>query len=320
MFAQDAASLTVTIVDPKSAMMPGAEVTLTDRLHGTVTRVKTPALGYVIFDPLNPGDYSLEVSKAGFKTFLVEKLEINVRDRRILRLQLQSATAKTTEEKVVDRNQAPFSDAGLGMTFDRQYIDNLPANGRNAESLILLAPGITTSAGNKGGSGFNSSGVRSNANYITVDGVGLNLPIGGGGVFTAGAGGATEIIPLDAMQEMRVQTGAFAPEFGRTQGAQVAITSLAGANAMHGSIYYYLRRDKYDASDWFAHARGLDKGTEHQNRPGLTLGGPAVKNRTFLFLSLEELKLTSPYTSVVTVPDLASRRSATQSNSLSRNG
>ncbi len=312
MFAQDAASLTVTIVDPKSAMMAEAEVTLTDTRHGTVTHVKTEKLGFVIFEPLNPGDYTLEVAKAGFKTFRVEQLEINVRDRRVLRLEMVSAAAKEPEEKAA-RNQAPSNDAGLGMTLDRAYIDNLPANGRNTESLIMLAPGITTSAGNKGGSGFNASGVRSNANYVTLDGVSVNLPIGGGssGTISPRAGGATEIIPIDAMQEMRVQTVSPAPEFGRTQGAQIAITSPGGTNSLHGSVYYYIRRDKFDSNDWFSNSIGFAKGKEHENRPGLTIGGPAIKNRTFFFLSLEQLKLTSPYSIVTTVPDLASRRSTT---------
>jgi hypothetical protein len=312
MFAQDAASLTVTIVDPKSAMMSDAEITLTNTDRGVVTRAKTEKLGFVIFDPLKPGNYTIEVVKAGFNTFRVEQLEINVRDRRVLRLEMLAAAAAATPGVVVERNQAPSTDSGLSMVFDRQFIDNLPANGRSAESLILLVPGITTSAGNKGGSGFNSSGVRSNANFVTVDGVSVNLPVGGvSGAISPGAGGATEIIPIDAMQEMRVQTAALAPEFGRSQGAQVAITSLAGTNSFHGSLYYYLRRDKYDANDWFANAGGFGKGKEHQNRPGLAFGGPAVKNRTFFFLSLEELKLTSPYSIFVTVPDLASRRSTT---------
>ena len=309
MFAQDAASLTVTIVDAKSAMLPDAEITLTDTRHGTVTHAKTEKPGYVIFDPLNPSDYTLEVVKAGFKSFRMEQLEINIRDRRILRLEMQPAAA--SEDKVLGRNQAPSNDAGLGMLFDRQYIEHLPANGHNAESLILLAPGITTSAGNKGGGGFGSSGVRPNANHVTLDGVEMNLPIGGSGVISAGAGGATEIITTDAMQEMRVQTGAFAAEFGRTPGAQVAISSLAGTNNFHGSLYYYLRRDKYDASDWFAKAGGLAKGKEHQNRPGINIGGPIAANRTFFSMSLEEVKLTSPYSIFVVVPDLASRRSAT---------
>ena len=85
MFAQDAASLTVTIVDAKSAMQSDAEISLTDTRHGTVTKVKTEKLGYVIFDPLNPSDYTIEVVKAGFKPFRMEQVEINLRDRRILR-------------------------------------------------------------------------------------------------------------------------------------------------------------------------------------------------------------------------------------------
>ncbi len=304
-------------------MVPEAEVTLTDALHGTVTKVKTQALGYVIFDPLNPSEYTIEIVKAGFQTFRMEHLGVSLRDRRMLRLQLTLASAKATEVKVVERSEAPSSDAGLGITLEQQYIENLPANGRNVESLILLTPGITSASGGRGGEGFNSNGLRSNTNYFTLDGVSLNRgsqgggaggggPFGGGGgpgPISAGAGGATELITIDSLQEMRVQTSAFAPEFGRTPGAQITMTSRGGTNNYHGSVFMYLRRSEFDANDWFANAGGYGKGQDHQNRPGATFGGPLIKNKTFFFLSVEELKLTAPYTVISSVPDLATRRS-----------
>ena len=81
------------------------------------------------------------------------------------------------------------------------------------------------------------------------------------------------MITIDAMQEMKVQTSSFAPEFGRSPGAQVVMTSRGGTNKLHGSLYYYGRRDAFDANDWFANAGGYPKGKEQENRPGETLGG-----------------------------------------------
>src|SRR5437773_2177511 len=99
------------------------------------------------------------------------------------------------------------------------------------------------------------------------------------------------MISIDAMQEMKVQTSSFAPEFGRSPGAQVAMTSRGGGNDIHGSLFYYARRDRFDANDWFANAGGYPRGRELQDRPGGVLGGPVVKNKLFFFLSFEKLKL-----------------------------
>jgi len=323
-FAQDAAALKVTVFDPSGAVVPEAEITLTDTLHGNVMKVKSQADGSAVFEPLTPSDYNLEAIKTGFNQFRLTNLTVSLRDRRAIRVDLQVTNAKATEVKVIERTEAPSSDAGLGVTLENSYLEHLPANGRNVESLLLMTPGITTAAGGKGGGGVNANGLRSNMNYFTLDGVSMNNPVAGGGPgggggrfggpgggdgpFSAGAGGATEMISIDAMQEMRVQTSAYAPEFGRSPGAQVTMTSRGGTNAYHGTVFYYLRNDKFDANDWFANAGGYGKGKERQNRPGVTFGGPLVKNKTFFFLSIEDLKLTAPYSVIAVVPDLASRR------------
>jgi hypothetical protein len=322
--AQDSATLTVTVVDQSAAMVPGAALTLRDTLHGTVKEATTPEDGHATFGSLQPSEYSLVVLKSGFNEYHIDRLILNVRDRQTLRVELKVSPAAGTSVEVNDRAEAMSSDAGQGISLDQQYIQNLPANGRNAESLILMTPGITSAAGGKADGGFNANGLRSNTNYFTLDGVSLNQSIGGGGGPGGGRGGfggggalpgavggsATEMITIDAMQEMKVQTSSFAPEFGRTPGAQIAMTSRGGTNSFHGSLFYYWRSDAYDANDWFADQSGRPKGKERQNRPGGTFGGPIIKNKTFFFVSFEKLKLLSPYTLLATVPDMASRQAA----------
>ena len=271
-----------------------------------------------------PGSTSWRSRRQASRSTRIDPLILNVRDRQILRVELKVSAAAGTSVEVSAHAEALSSDAAQGVTLDQQYIQNLPANGRNAESLILMTPGITTAAGGKGGGGFNANGLRSNTNYFTLDGVSMNQSMGGGGGPGGGRGGpmgggspgggapggSTEMISIDAMQEMRVQTSSFAPEFGRSPGAQVAISSRGGTNQLHGSVFYYTRSDKFDANDWFANAGGYPRGREHQSRPGGVLGGPLRKNRTFFFVSFEKASLTAPYTVVATVPDMASRQSA----------
>ena len=112
------------------------------------------------------------------------------------------------------------------------------------------------------------------------------------------------------MQEMRVQTSSFAPEFGRSPGAQIVMTSRGGSNSLHGSLYDYLRNQRFDANDWFANQSGFARGAERQSRPGGTFGGPIIKNRTFFFVNIEHLSLVSPTSVIASVPNVATRLAA----------
>jgi Carboxypeptidase regulatory-like domain/TonB dependent receptor len=323
-FAQDWATLNVTVVDPSGATVPGASAVLTDLQRGSVNRAQTDESGYAIFDFLQPSNYSLSVTKSGFAEQRVDRLVLQDRDRQTLRMELKVNPTAATEIEVSDRADAFSSDVAAGTPLDQQFIQNLPVNGRDAQSLILLAPGITSPSGNA--NDFNANGLRSNTNYFTLDGVSMNQTVGGGGGAGGGAGfgglgggpalggvgggASTNLISVDAMQEMKVQTSSFAPEFGRSPGAQIVITSRGGTNDIHGSLFYYGRRTAFDANDWFANAGGYGKGQVTQNREGGTVGGPIQKNKTFYFAYFEKLNLIAPYTAIAIVPDLAARQSA----------
>ena len=126
-------------------------------------------------------------------------------------------------------------------------------------------------------------------------------------------GGTNSLVPVDDMQEFRIQTSTFSPEFGRTPGAQISIVTRSGNNSFHGSAFDYLRNDVLDAKNWFngyTHNPPLKKAEERQNDFGGTFGGPILKNRTFFFFSYEGLRLRLPATTLSTVPDLAARQNA----------
>ena len=325
--AQDSATLTVTVFDPSAAIVPGAKVTLTDLQRGTVIQQETGDNGFSVFEFLQPGDYSLAVEKQGFERYQVEQMTLTVRARQTFRVELKLAVAGASVQ-VTARAQSLSSEAAEGVTFEQTYVRDLPDNGRNAETLVYMSPGISPATDGSGG--FDANGLRSTTNYFTLDGVSLNQsPTGGGTPFGGGGGGfgrggfggssaavlgganaSTSLISIDAMQEMRVQTSSFAPEFGRTPGAQVVMTSRAGTNDLHGTVYDYIRSSTFDANDWFANAGGYGKGSEHQERPGGVLGGPITKDKTFFFVAFEKLTLTSPESLVEIVPDLPSRASA----------
>ena len=324
---QDLATITITVMDSSNATVPGAGITLLNLHRGTISHGDTNATGYITFDSLAPGDYSLEVTKTGFRTHRIELLTLNVRDRQTLRVDLQISAASNTTIEVTDRAEVLSADAAQGVSLDQEYVKNLPVNGRDPQSLVLMAPGVSSAAGGRGDGGIHANGLRSNTNYYTLDGVSTNSPVGGGGPGPGGPGGpgggfggppggaggggsAAAPLSIDSMQEMKVQTSSFAPEFGRSPGAQIVMTSRGGTNDFHATLYYYLRNDKFDANDWFANAGGYPRGKERQNRPGGVFGGPILKKKTFFFVSFEELRLVAPYSVIADVPTLQTRRSA----------
>src|SRR5262249_51399054 len=140
-------------------------------------------------------------------------------------------------------NESP----AVGTVVDRQFVSNLPLNGRSFQSLFELTPGTIltkTDANNQGQ--FSVNGQRANANYFMVDGVSANIGIGTGlSSFQASSGslpgltafgGTNNLASIDSLQEFKIQTSSYAPEFGRTPGAQVSIVTRSGTNDLHGTL------------------------------------------------------------------------------------
>ncbi|QOY91392.1 TonB-dependent receptor [Paludibaculum fermentans] len=319
--AQSSAALSGQIVDPSKANIVGAKVTLTDLQHGSQRTTTSNDSGIYIFEPVEPGQYSLQIQAKGFAELTLNLIELKVRDRKSLKseLVLESTRSSVTVE---GETLGISSDVSVGVAVEENYLRHLPVNGRTVNALTQMAPGIVSGVGP--GGELNSNGLRSNTNYYILDGVSysggaglLGGPGGGGGpmmgpALAMGAGGATGLNSpsLDSLEEVRIQTSTFAPEFGRTPGAQISMTSRGGTNALHGSAYDYFRNDKFNANDWFANAAGLDRGAMHQNQFGGTLGGALVKNKTFLFGSADLALRDVPQTVVANVPSLLARNAA----------
>ena len=149
-----------------------------------------------------------------------------------------------------------------------------------------------------------------------VDGVSANIGIsaaltaGSGLAGTLGStsvlGGTNSLVSVDALQEFRIQTSTYAPEFGRTPGGQISIVTRSGTNQFHGTAFDYFRNDVLDANDWFngfTNNPPLPKAEERQNDFGGTFSGPIVRSRTFFFFSYEGLRLRLPQTTLTLVPD-----------------
>lgn len=318
----ESAVISGRVTDASGAVVIGAEVRLQSAEHNTTATTNTNAAGIYNFATIQPGVYNLTVRKEGFRQVDFVGLVANVQAHIDQNFQLQ--VGAVSESITVKAEGAPLvntQDAAVSTVVDRQFVENMPLNGRSFQSLIELTPGATITPGDFQEPGqFSFNGQRPSANYFMVDGVSANVAVnsqpspnqnsaGTTPGFTV-SGGTNGLVSVDAMQEFRIQTSTYAPEFGRTPGGQVSIVTRSGTNRFHGTAFDYLRNDVLDANDWFSNHAGLAKSEERQNDFGGVLGGPIWKDHTFFFLSYEGLRLRLPEVVSTFVPGAAARAGA----------
>jgi hypothetical protein len=314
------------VTDPSGAVVAGAQVEIRNVDTNLAVMSGTNGDGLYTIPSLHPGHYVISVRKAGFKTVSVTQLDLNVQDNVVRNFALQVGSSSESVTVTAEGEKINTTDGSVSTVVDRNFAENLPMNGRSFQTLIQLTPGVALTVSNTSDNGqFSINGQRASANYWMVDGVGANIGIGsdnssaaGNGLGGASAsfsvlGGTNSLVSVDAMQEFRIQTSTYAPEFGRTPGGQISIITRSGTNQYHGSVFDYLRNDFFDASDWFngyINNPPLPKAKERQNDFGGTFSGPLLKDRTFFFFSYEGLRLRLPRTTLSTVPDLNARKNA----------
>jgi hypothetical protein len=325
--------------DPSNGSVDGADITLRNEQTGGTRNTKSNESGFYSLPALRPGTYRLMVRASGFQTIVREGIQLEVGDSARLDFALTIGSSQTT---ITVRGGPPLintADASVGTVIDRNLIDQMPLNGRGIQTLVELTPGvIVVPVVDVNRSQFVINGQRSDANYFTVDGVSANFAVAnspsleflhsttttagqaGGGMLPANnfLGTFSNLLSPEALEEFKIQTSTYAPEFGHLPGGQIDLISRSGTKRYAGSLFEYLRNDATDANDWFNDAQGLPKAALRFNNFGGTFGGPVRlphvydgKDRTFFFLSVDFLKIKQPQPAVtILVPTLSARESA----------
>ena len=237
-FGQNA-ELSGLIQDPSNSGVSGAEVTIRNEQTGGRRNTISNVSGFYSLPALSPGRYRLSIRAIGFETIVRQGIKLEVGENARMDFSLRLGDVRTEVTVHGDSPLINSNDASVGTVIDRDTIDKMPLNGRGIQALIELSPGVVTvpvTPGNRGR--FAINGQRSDANYFTVDGVSANFalmkpltPSSPGNKFPYQAGGAmipannflgtfSNLVSPDALQEFKIQTSTFAPEFGRSPGAR----------------------------------------------------------------------------------------------------
>lgn len=302
-------------------------------LTGVKYVTSTDGEGIYTIPNLPPGPYRIQVSKPGFKALIKPDIILNVQDALSINFTLPIGASSVV---VTVEGGAPLINTqspAVSTVVDRNFVENMPLNGRSFQDLILLTPGVVTNSPQEGAtpgaSGeFSVNGQRTESNYYIVDGVSANggtypgvpTSLGTSGSLPAATalGTSQGLVSVDALEEFRVQSSTYSAEYGRNPGGQFSFVTRSGTNQWHGSAFEYLRNSVFDANEWFNDYDGLPKPPERQNDFGGTLGGPVEiprlydgKNRSFFFFSYEGLRLRQPQAALTTeVPTLSVRAAA----------
>ncbi|MBV9442950.1 MAG: TonB-dependent receptor, partial [Acidobacteriaceae bacterium] len=300
-------SISGTVRDPSNAPVMGATLVLTNTATNETRTTTSNNLGYYSFPLLPPAAYSLKIDQSGFRSFVVQKLTLDVAQALTQDVNLQIGNSSQTVTVTESGPQLETETSSLGQVLSNETIVDLPINGRNAYGFAQLVPGVRTpnlftqvAYASYNDQFISINGSRVNANIFYLDG-GINSEPGfnGPGIFPS----------IDLVQEYKVQTNNFSAEFGNTSGGVINVVTKSGTNQVHGSAYDFLRNDIFDANDFFANRAGVPISPLRFNPFGATLGGPVWipkvyngKDKTFFFFSYEGLRWVRSYTANGTYP------------------
>jgi Carboxypeptidase regulatory-like domain len=280
-----------TVTDKGGAVVPDATVELLNTATNETKTTTTVAAGEYTFANVPPGTYTLKISKTGFATITFANLKVDVTKTYTYNATLEVSSGKEVIE-VSAQSQAELqtADAVVGNVVGESELMRLPTLGRDSRELLTLQPMSTpfesSNGGGFGNSGGTIAGARSDQNVFNLDGIDITDNV------IAGGGNQAPVIPIgvENVAEFRVGVTNNNASFGRSEGGQINIVSKTGTNEYHGAAYWYHQNSVLNANTWdnghTPNGSGLDftpKTPQHDNRLGLTLGGPIKKNKTFIF-------------------------------------
>ena len=298
-----------TVEDLTGAVVTDVNVKLVDDARHQSWEQRSNQNGFFEFRALPFGNYRIELDHPGFKKAVIEDVGLQVAQTVSVNVTLQVGSVTESIAVRASRGLLEASDASLSQVIDDKRLLELPINGRNVMQLVSLSAGVinggrasATQRQANYGPGFSVGGQRDNTSVVLVDGMEIsgqelnNYPLA--------------IPSLDSLAEFRVHTANYSAEFGGNSGAVINVVSKRGSNALHSTLFEFLRNDALDARNPFSST--VDPLT--RNQFGVVAGGPVVlpglyngKDRLFWMFSYEGTRRRQAVTTTALVPTLEER-------------
>jgi hypothetical protein len=289
-FGQGFATIVGTATDPSGAAVGSARIKVTDQTTSAVRETVANDQGYFVVPSLRPSTYSVSIEAAGFATATIKDIVLQADESRTINqaLSLQQSNQSvevTGESVVVNTVTGTMSDV-----VDQKRVEDLPLNGRNAASLLLVVAGAIPAPGTDADQGntktfpttvtVSTNGARQNQVSFRLDGANNN------DLYT----NVNQPFPFpDALQEFSVQTSNYSAKYGGNAGGVVNVVTKSGTNDFHGDLFEYNRNAVFNARNFFAAKRDQLK----RNQFGGTVGGPVRlphfdgRNKDFFFFGYQ---------------------------------
>jgi hypothetical protein len=312
-------SLSGIVSDGSGAVVTGASLQLTNTETGVVMTMVSNDAGLYRFLFLNPGQYKLVASIAGFKTYERDRIQLSVSEAGTLPVVLEVGAQS---DRITVSAEAPLIEAEKadhGMVIDNKKVVDIPINTRNPIMLAAMSNGITPTGGatldqkpfsnSADGSWSINGGLGSTVEFL-LDGAPNNTIYNG--VTTV-----ANVPSVDAVQEFKVMTSTYDAQYGHTGGGAINISLKSGTNSLHGSGYEYLKRQRFNAAAFSDNAHGSAVPNSALDQYGFTVGGPVRvpkvyngKDKTFFFFAFEKYHEDQEYPAekVASVPTAAQRK------------
>lgn len=306
-FAQTTSTLSGSVADGTGAVLVGATITATAVGDGGERTAVANGQGFYSVQSLKPGAYKIIATQQGFKTTQIDTIELGVGQTRTLDLVLEAGDVSAIVDVVTDDFTAAAIDQSsnrLGVNISAREVKEIPVNGRNYAQLYLNAPGATnTGTGNFGDLRFN--GRANQQNQTKLDGIEATAIFDSSPGYVTVQGSQFRLqTSLENIQEFRVDSSNYPAEYGTGTGGQINVIGKSGGNGFHGSAFYFIRNDAFDARNFFD---GTQKSSLKLNQFGGSFGGPIIKNKLFFFGSYEGLRQRAGFNSIESTPSLAVR-------------
>jgi hypothetical protein len=303
-----AGSIVGTVLDTSGAAVPQAQISVKNINTGELRSAVTDSGGRYSVLSLLTGRYEVQATATGFKSIVRTGINIEIGTNALVDFALPVGSVSTEVTVTTAPPLIESSNATIGQVIENKDVVTLPLNGRSYTQLAVLAPGVafggttvgaTLQSPSLGASGsFSISGARAEGSEFTMNGITVTNE------FT---GGTYAYPPIDSVQEFKLLQSNYGAELGFRVG-QVVVTTVAGTNAFHGSLYEFIRNDVLDAANFFNNLAGIGKAPLKRNQFGASIGGPVYlprysgKEKTFFFVNYEGATIREGTTETASVP------------------